>query len=390
MQFLDEASITVIAGHGGNGSLSFRREKYVARGGPDGGDGGDGGSVYLVADDHLNTLIDFRYQPRYRAEVGLGGSGRNKTGASGSDLYVKVPRGTTVIDEETEQIIGDLTSPGETLLVATGGRRGLGNTRFKSSTNRAPRKTTPGGDGEERRLRLQLKLLADVALLGLPNAGKSTFVRAVSAAQPKVANYPFTTLVPSLGVVRLDSETAFVVADIPGLIEGAAEGAGLGTRFLRHLSRARLLLHLVDAAPLDGSDPLASVALIEAELAAYSASLAELPVVLALNKADLLPAEEAEALRERLQSSYPDRDVFVISAATKAGVEPLLWKLAESLLEPVSEEELEARADLRARIARDVRDRSAQERNARSSERRAAQEDEDDDFGAEVIEVRDD
>jgi len=249
MQFLDEASIIVEAGRGGNGCLSFRREKYVPRGGPDGGDGGHGGSVYLIGDDSLNTLIDFKFQRYYQAESGDAGQGRQMAGKAGEDLIVKVPVGTTVIDEETLEIIGDVTEIGQLLLVAQGGRRGLGNIHFKSSTNRAPRQTSKGTWGERRNLRFEMKVMADVGLLGMPNAGKSTLIRAVSAAKPKVANYPFTTLVPNLGVVKIGSHQHFVMADIPGLIEGAADGAGLGLRFLKHLTRTRLLLHVVDIAP---------------------------------------------------------------------------------------------------------------------------------------------
>jgi GTP-binding protein len=274
MKFVDEASIHVSAGKGGNGCLSFRREKYVERGGPDGGDGGDGGSVYLVADAGLNTMIDYRYQRRYRAGNGEPGRGRNCTGAGGADLELQVPVGTSVLDEETGEILGDLTVPGQRLLVAQGGFHGLGNTRFKSSTNRAPRQTTAGTEGEQRALHLELKILADVGLLGLPNAGKSTFIRAVSAARPRVADYPFTTLVPQLGVVRVDPLRSFVIADIPGLIEGAAEGAGLGIRFLKHLTRNRVLLHLVDVAPMDGSDPAGNATAIRAELQRFSPTLA--------------------------------------------------------------------------------------------------------------------
>lgn len=327
MQFIDEASIRVEAGKGGNGALSFRREKYIAKGGPDGGDGGDGGSVYLIADGALNTLVDFRYQPKYRARSGDSGAGRNCTGAAGADIEVKVPVGTTVIDEDTLEVLGDLQQVGDRLKVAQGGQRGLGNTRFKSSTNRAPRKTQPGGAGELRRLRLQLKLLADAGLLGLPNAGKSTLLSRVSASRPKIADYPFTTLIPSLGVVGAGGEESFVLADIPGLIAGAASGAGLGTRFLRHLARTRVLLHLIDAAPIDGSDPLANVVLIEDELLAYSAAFAERPIVLVLNKVDLLQRDELDGLRARIEQAYPDRQLHSISAATGSGLDELVADL---------------------------------------------------------------
>ncbi len=300
MKFVDEAEITVEAGNGGNGCLSFRREKYIEKGGPDGGDGGDGGSVYLQADTALNTLVDFRFQPRYRAENGRPGQGRNCTGAGGEDLVIRVPQGTSVIDVNTEELIADLNDPGVPVMVARGGVHGLGNTRFKSSTNRAPRKTTDGKPGEKRVLHLQLRLVADVGLLGLPNAGKSTLIRAVSKARPKVADYPFTTLVPNLGVVSLGLERSFVMADIPGLIEGAAEGAGLGIRFLKHLSRTRLLLHLVDVLPVDGSDPVENASKIIGELEKFSPTLAARERWLVLNKVDLLDESAVEALEQRM------------------------------------------------------------------------------------------
>jgi GTPase len=256
MKFVDEAPISVFAGNGGNGCMSFRREKYIAKGGPDGGDGGDGGSVYLVGDADLNTLIDYRYQPKYRAKNGASGRSRNCTGEKGDDLFLRVPVGTSVFDLETDELLGDITADKQQLLVAQAGFHGLGNTRYKSSVNRAPRQTSPGGEGEHRELKLELKVLADVGLLGLPNAGKSTFIRSVSSAKPKVADYPFTTLVPNLGVVKVEEHRSFVIADIPGLIEGASDGAGLGIRFLKHLTRCRILLHIVDVAPFDESDPL--------------------------------------------------------------------------------------------------------------------------------------
>ncbi|HEY5717898.1 MAG TPA: GTPase ObgE, partial [Motiliproteus sp.] len=262
MKFVDEVVISVEAGKGGNGCLSFRREKFIEKGGPDGGDGGDGGSVWMEADQSLNTLVDYRFQRRYKAENGRQGMSRNCTGAKGDELVLKVPVGTTVIDEDTGEVLCDLTRVGQCEKVAQGGFHGLGNTRFKSSVNRAPRQTTNGSLGESRNLKLELKVLADVGLLGLPNAGKSTFIRAVSAAKPKVANYPFTTLVPNLGVVRIEQDHSFVIADIPGLIEGAAEGAGLGIRFLKHLARTRLLLHLVDMSPWDGTEPAESAQVI--------------------------------------------------------------------------------------------------------------------------------
>ncbi len=363
MQFIDEASILVEAGKGGAGCLSFRREKYVAKGGPNGGDGGDGGSVYLIADSALNTLVDFRYQPRYRAKNGQPGSGRNMTGAAADDLYVKVPVGTTIIDEDTRDVLGDLLAHEQVLKVAAGGYRGLGNTRFKSSTNRAPRKTTPGTAGESRKLRLQLKLIADVGLLGLPNAGKSTLLSRVSASRPKIADYPFTTLVPSLGVVGGDGDRALVMADIPGLIEGAAEGAGLGTRFLRHVARTRVLLHLVDVAPLDETHPLDNVILIENELLAYSTAFAERPVIIVLNKIDLVDEDSLARLKALFAAEYPDREIHAISAVTGAGVEPMIHSLQTKLIDLKAtladdEKALAADQDLQARISRDVMSQS--------------------------------
>ena len=371
MQFIDEALIQVEAGKGGPGCLSFRREKYVARGGPDGGDGGVGGSVVLVADGDLNTLVDSRFQPRYRAGNGQPGSGRNKTGADGEDREVPVPVGTSVVDEETLESLGDLTTPGQRLLVARGGAKGFGNARFKSSTNRAPRKTTPGEPGEARQLRLQLKLLADVGLLGLPNAGKSTLIREVSAARPKVADYPFTTLVPSLGVVGSYAHGSFVMADIPGLIEGAAEGAGLGSQFLRHLSRTRTLLHLVDAAPIDGTDPLANAQVIFAELESYSPALASRPVWLALNKIDLLDAPARQALRAEFAAAYPQLPLYAVSAVSGEGLQELVDALARAVAETQHRLQHEpefaaAEAELADAIAADVLAQSLARARARS------------------------
>lgn len=325
MKFVDEATVRVQAGNGGHGCLSFRREKFVERGGPDGGDGGHGGDVYLLADDSINTLVDFRVARKFRAESGRGGAGRNMTGKSGDDLDVKVPRGTVVHDIDTGELLGDLTDNGQRLKVVEGGRGGLGNTRFKSSTNRAPRKTTQGTPGEARHLRLELKLLADVGLVGLPNAGKSTLIRAMSAAKPKVADYPFTTLHPNLGVVSVGPLQSFVMADIPGLIEGAAEGAGLGIQFLRHLQRTRLLLHLVDIAPLDAeSDPADAFRSIEYELKKFSGDLTEKPRWLVMNKIDLLPAENHPAVREEfLRQLDWHGPVFLVSAETGEGTELL-------------------------------------------------------------------
>lgn len=334
MKFVDEAEITVEAGKGGNGCLSFRREKYIERGGPDGGDGGDGGSVFLQADSALNTLVDFRFQPRYRAESGRPGQGRNCTGRGGEDLLVKVPLGTSVIDVETEELIADLNQPGVPVMVAKGGFHGLGNTRFKSSTNRAPRKTTHGTPGEARTLQLQLRLVADVGLLGLPNAGKSTLIRSISAAKPKVADYPFTTLVPNLGVVSLGLERSFVMADIPGLIEGASEGAGLGFRFLKHLSRTRLLLHLIDAMPVDGSDPVANARSIIRELENFSPTLASKERWLVINKIDLMQADAIEELISALRSELDwQGEIHQISALSGIGCDDLCENLMASIEE---------------------------------------------------------
>ena len=324
MKFVDEATVLIEAGNGGKGCLSFRREKYIPKGGPDGGDGGDGGSVFLVADANLNTLIDFRYQRHFRAEHGRPGEGSLCRGRSGEDLEVAVPCGTMAFDEDTGELIGELTAAGERLLVAQGGFHGLGNARYKSSTNRAPRQTSPGTPGEQRNLRLELRLLADVGLLGLPNAGKSTLIRAVSAARPKVADYPFTTLHPHLGVVRRGSGRSFVMADIPGIIEGAAEGAGLGIRFLKHVARTRLLLHVVDIAPADGASPLDAIATIEGELQHFDPSLAQRERWLVFNKCDLVMPGELDrtvaALRAALATDMP---VFAVSAATGDGCDAL-------------------------------------------------------------------
>lgn len=320
MKFVDEAEITVEAGKGGNGCQSFRREKFIAKGGPNGGDGGDGGSIYLLGDSGLNTLVDFRFQPQYRAQSGQGGMSKNCTGRSGEDLIVRVPVGTSVVDANTEELIADISEDGLQVLVAKGGIHGLGNTRFKSSTNRTPTKTTNGTPGEHRTLQLQLKVLADVGLLGMPNAGKSTLIRAVSSARPKVADYPFTTLVPNLGVVRVGSERSFVMADIPGVIEGASEGAGLGFRFLKHLSRTRLLLHLLDIAPLDGSDPVVHARKIVDELEKFSPTMAKKERWLVLNKFDLVPEEEREALVKRIKKELQWKGkIFQITAINGVG-----------------------------------------------------------------------
>jgi len=330
MKFVDEATIRVKAGNGGHGCLSFRREKFVAKGGPDGGDGGHGGDVWLVADDATNTLADFRVARKFQAQNGEPGAGRNRTGRSGDDLDVIVPCGTVVHDVDTGELIGDLTVIGQRLRVAAAGRGGLGNTHFKSSVNRAPRKTTQGTPGEARHLRLELKLLADVGLVGLPNAGKSTLIRAMSAARPKVADYPFTTLHPALGVVSVGSLQSFVMADIPGLIEGAAEGAGLGMQFLKHLQRTRLLLHVVDIAPPAGaSQPAAQFRAIEQELGKFSAELADKPRWLVINKIDLLPAADLAAARQELCNALGwQGPVYGVSALSGKGTD----KLAQGIM----------------------------------------------------------
>ena len=403
MKFVDEVAIYVKAGDGGNGCMSFRREKFIEFGGPNGGDGGDGGSVFMEADHNLNTLLDYRYQRRFLAKRGENGRGSDCTGARGEDLVLKVPVGTTVVDADTQEVIGDLTESGQRMLVAQGGWHGLGNTRFKSSTNRAPRQTTDGTPGEARNLKLELKVLADVGLLGLPNAGKSTFIRSVSAAKPKVADYPFTTLAPNLGVVKVGTFKTFVIADIPGLIEGAAEGAGLGTRFLKHLTRTRLLLHIVDLAPIDQTDPADAAETIVNEITAFSPSLAERDRWLVLNKIDqLLECEREErkqAVIERLDWKGP---VFMVSALDREGTK----ELSQAIMRYLDERDLrieedseyaEYLADLDQRIEDEGRahlqeldDRRALKRAGIKAQQEQEEEDwdEDDDDQAEVFYVR--
>jgi GTP-binding protein len=332
MKFVDEAHIQVEAGDGGNGCVSFRREKYIPHGGPNGGDGGDGGDVFLVADTNLNTLVDFRYVRKFAAGRGENGTGSDCTGHRGEDKILMVPVGTRAIDENTGEVIGDLTKNGQKLMVAKGGFHGLGNTRFKSSVNRTPMQHTNGSKGEKRLLRLELLLLADVGLLGFPNAGKSTFIRGVSAARPKVADYPFTTLIPSLGVVRVNSGKSFVVADIPGLIEGASDGAGLGHRFLRHLERCRVLLHLVDLFPIDGSDPAESIRIIESELEKYSDKLMTKPRWLVFNKSDIDPESAESRVNEILSAlNRSDTKRFIISAANRDKTDELCSEIMNLL-----------------------------------------------------------
>lgn len=333
MKFVDEAFIDVIAGDGGNGMASFRREKYIPQGGPDGGDGGRGGSVYAIADENINTLIDYRFARIHRAQKGENGRGADCYGKGGDDLVLRMPVGTVITDEETGVVLADLAKHGEKELIAKGGAGGLGNIHFKSSVNRAPRQKTNGEEGEKRRVRLELKILADVGLLGMPNAGKSTLVRAVSAAKPKVADYPFTTLAPSLGVVRIDYGRSFVIADIPGLIEGASEGAGLGHQFLRHLQRTKLILHLIDIAPFDESvDPVKEARALVAELKKYDASLHAKPRWLVFNKVDLLDKKEADArIKDALKRLRWSKPWFAISGINGGGTPELVRAVGEHL-----------------------------------------------------------
>ncbi|HEY8623504.1 MAG TPA: GTPase ObgE [Casimicrobiaceae bacterium] len=327
MKFIDEANIEVIAGDGGNGAVSFRREKYVPRGGPDGGDGGRGGSIWAIADRNINTLIDYRYARIHRAKPGERGRGADQYGRGSEDVVLRMPVGTLIIDAHTGELIADLAAHGQKALLAQGGKGGLGNLHFKSSTNRAPRQSTPGEEGVQRMLHLELKVLADVGLLGLPNAGKSTLIRAVSAARPKVADYPFTTLAPNLGVVRVDENRSFVVADIPGLIDGAADGAGLGHQFLRHLQRTRLLLHVVDIAPLDGtSDPVADARAIVKELKRYDQALFDKPRWLVLNKLDLVAPDERQQRIAAFVDAYRGTGpVFDVAAINGDGCRELVY-----------------------------------------------------------------
>lgn len=403
MKFVDEAKISVTAGRGGDGCLSFRREKYIPKGGPDGGDGGDGGSVYLQADAAVNTLIDYRYQPRYKAASGRSGQGSNRTGAAGEDKTLPVPVGTTVIDVETGETLGDLTRAEQTLLVAQGGFHGLGNTRFKSSTNRAPRQTSKGSPGESRQLKLELKVLADVGLLGLPNAGKSSLISAVSAARPKIADYPFTTLVPNLGVISIEAHRSFVMADIPGLIEGAATGAGLGIRFLKHLTRTRILLHVVDVGSYShgmGEDPVVSIQQLEKELEEFSPTLAQRPRWLVLNKVDLLEkGVEDEEVKRIVGSLQTEQPVHVISTVDRTGLTQLTQKIMQTLEEywnaEQEDEELRiAELQLQKQMQAEGRQRIealAEHRKAtREAAKRNIESDDDDDWDdVEVEYVRD-
>ncbi|MHA7881095.1 MAG: Obg family GTPase CgtA [Saccharospirillum sp.] len=390
MKFVDEATISVEAGKGGDGCVSFRREKFIEKGGPDGGDGGHGGSIWVRADENVNTLIDYRYTRRYKAQNGEPGKGRDMTGRQGEDTTLVVPVGTTIIDADTEEVLADLRQHDERVKVVQGGHRGVGNTRFKSSTNRAPRQFTKGTPGESRNLRLELKVLADVGLLGLPNAGKSTLIRAVSAAKPKVADYPFTTLVPNLGVVRVDDMRSFVMADIPGLISGASEGAGLGIRFLKHLVRTRVLLHVVDLYPFDESTPEQNARIIADELMQFSPALEQRERWLVLNKVDMVPEQERQARIDAVIAELGwTGPVYVISALAKEGTEALMKDLMNWL--EADREALASNEDLREadQAHRDLVEQEARERiqmlaNQRRQKRRDDHDD-DDDHDVEII-----
>lgn len=403
MRFIDEAVVTVKAGDGGNGIASFRREKYVPRGGPDGGDGGSGGDVYVIADDNTNTLVDYRYTRRYDARRGENGQSRNCSGKGSEDIFLPVPIGTTIIDTETDEVIGDLTEIGQTFLVAKGGDGGLGNTHFKSSTNQAPRKATSGFEGELKVLKFELKVVADVGLIGLPNAGKSTFIRQVSAARPKVADYPFTTLVPNLGVVDVGVHRSFVMADIPGLIEGASEGAGLGIRFLKHVARTRRLLHIVDIKSIDGSDPVENARVILNELERFSPELASLPQILVLNKIDQIVDEDLNAICTHIVAELGWTGmVFRTSTLTGEGVDAVKYHLMNEIEREREREEedpifAEAQKESFERLEAEVRRNTEAQREAYRAARRAQREgldladddsfDDDDDSDVEVVYV---
>ena len=399
MRFIDEAVVTVKAGDGGNGIASFRREKYVPRGGPDGGDGGSGGDVYVIADDNTNTLVDYRYTRRYDAKRGENGHSKNCAGKGSDDVFLPVPIGTTIIDTETDEVLGDLVEIEQKILVAKGGDGGLGNTHFKSSTNQAPRKATSGFEGELKVLKFELKVVADVGLVGLPNAGKSTFIRQVSAAKPKVADYPFTTLVPNLGVVDIGRHRSFVMADIPGLIEGASEGAGLGIRFLKHVARTRRLLHLVDVKPVDGSDPVENARVILNELERFSPELANLPQILVLNKIDQVAEEDLNELCTHIVAELGWTGiVFRTSTLTGEGVDAVKYHLMNEI-EREREREIEdpifadAQRERFERLEEEVRLNTEAQREAYRAARKAEREgtnlvdddDLDDDDGVEVV-----
>ena len=372
MKFIDEASIDVIGGNGGNGSASFRREKFIPRGGPNGGDGGRGGSVWAVGDENINTLIDYRFTRKFVAPSGEHGMGYDCYGRAGKDIILRMPVGTIITDEKSGEVIADLSENGKKALVAAGGKGGLGNLHFKSPTNRAPRQFTLGEPGQARSLKLELKVLADVGLLGYPNAGKSTFITAVSNARPKIADYPFTTMSPHLGVVRIEQENSFVIADIPGLIEGAAEGAGLGHEFLRHLERTKLLLHIIDVMPFDGEDPIEKAHALVRELGKYSDTLLAKPRWVVVNKLDLVPAEDREELVKKLHDALcPDgRPFFAISAATREGTKEVVMAIAQFLDEQRRAERLKAEAERNPRFANT--DEAAEEPAAETASEEAA------------------
>ena len=394
MKFVDSASVVVEAGKGGAGCLSFRREKYIPHGGPDGGDGGDGGSIFLLAKEGLNTLIDFRYTRNFKAQNGQQGTSAECTGKGGDDLVLDVPIGTTVIDVETGDVLGDLTEIDQKLKVAQGGFHGLGNTRYKSSTNRAPRQTSPGKEGDVRELKLELKVLADVGLLGLPNAGKSTFIRSVSAARPKVADYPFTTLIPNLGVVGMSGDKSFVLADIPGLIEGASEGAGLGIRFLKHLTRTRLLLHLVDMMPYDGSTPEHNARVIEKELKTFSSTLSDQDRWLVLNKVDLIPEDEVQDACQKVVTALSwEGPVFYISGLASVGTKSLCATIMDYIDDKRQQEEADPELLVLADHQRQIIQAEARDRiedlaiMRRQSRQKSKIDDDEDDHDVEVVYV---
>ncbi|VEG13672.1 Obg family GTPase CgtA [Moraxella cuniculi] len=396
MRFIDEAVISVKAGDGGNGIVSFRREKFVPKGGPDGGDGGKGGDVYAIADDNTNTLVDYRYTRKFEARRGENGGSKNCSGKGAEDIYLAVPIGTTIIDTDLDVVIGDLTEKGQKILIAKGGDGGFGNTRFKSSTNQAPRKATPGFAGESRNIKLELKVVADVGLIGLPNAGKSTFIRQVSAARPKVADYPFTTLVPNLGVVDVGTHQSFVMADIPGLIAGASDGAGLGIRFLKHVARTRRLLHIVDVQPIDGSDPVDNANIILNELAKFSYELSQLPQILVLNKIDQIPQDEQDAVCADIVARLGwTGTVFRTSTLTGEGVEAIKHHLMqaiedERLREAEDLEFAQAQAERFARLEQEVRHNTEIQKEAYRAMRKRQREglvDDDEDFDEDDYDV---
>ncbi len=397
MRFIDEAVISVKAGDGGNAIVSFRREKFVPKGGPDGGDGGKGGDVYVIADDNTNTLVDYRYTRKFEARRGENGGSKNCSGKGADDIYLSVPVGTTVIDTDLDVVIGDLTQKGQVLLVAKGGDGGFGNTRFKSSTNQAPRKATSGFAGEAKNLKLELKVVADVGLIGLPNAGKSTFIRQVSAARPKVADYPFTTLVPNLGVVDVGVHQSFVMADIPGLIEGASEGAGLGIRFLKHVARTRRLLHIVDVQPIDGSDPVANAEIILNELEKFSYELSRLPQILILNKIDQIPQEEQNAVCTDIVARLGWTGmVFRTSTLTGEGVDAVKFHLMNAIEDERAREAedpifAEEQAERFARLEQEVRHNTEIQKEAYRAMRKREREgvaDDDDDWNEDDYDVK--